>query len=215
MESLTEWVGVRTFFIVILAAGLTAYLIYRSVKNKKLTTFYSVAMALILILNTYSEYRLFETQIIGSKISAEISDNKKSHLKCQRFSEAFFDAQTFTKGFVSYAKPNTALMKYQLCKDLQSFFSSNKSQPTEQQTLALAILIHEAVHTGGEFSEAITECVTHKLYIPTAVKLGTPPLVAEQMLSTYQQVYHANQAQKYQYSEGDCDEHYLLPEQPE
>lgn len=210
MEALFAGIGVRTYFVVLLFAGLTAYLIYRKIHRKNLINFYSVVMCVILVLNGYNEIKLLYVQSIATEIVSEVSGNSKAHLKCQRLSSALFDASTTRKGEVMYAAPNTAVLKYEPCKDLGKFLLGNKVNPKDEEILSFAILLHESVHTSGEFEEAMTECLTHSIFVEEAVKAGVEESTANSMLLIYLDKYHKNQSNKYQYSEGLCREHPLI-----
>lgn len=114
---------------------------------------------------SYSEFKWQQLESQGSKIVQQVSGKPEGHLKCQRLSSALLDIDVMIGGYVSYDKPNTAVLKYEFCQDLKGFFKHK--EPTFNEFFSYHILLHEARHVEGYHNEADTECMaigSHSLY---------------------------------------------------
>lgn len=176
----------RLYFCYALIALICYLAIWRPVFLKKKLPAISLSLCgLLLAIVGWQEIQWQNMQAKGSEAVRAVSLNKEGYLKCQRFSEAFFDIHTTRAGSVSSARPNEAIVNYEQCLDLQNWLGGNKASGTPKQIQALHVLTHEAVHVAREHNEAITECTAINRDHITASTLGASKKFAQEVPQRY------------------------------
>lgn len=191
------------FLIFVVLTGAFSYVAYVYVKHRRVAIWVPLILLLSVAAPIVNEWETWQTEQLGSQVVTDVSEKKAGYLKCQRFFGAFFDARTSIRGSVSLDQPNEAFLKRSSCADLRSWLKSDKTNPSIEETTAVAILIHESVHVSGEFDESVTECLTQKQFIETVMKFKVPESVARSMLVRYVDEVYVNMPKKYQHS-SDC-----------
>jgi hypothetical protein len=90
-----------------------------------------------------------------------------------------------------------AHIKWEQCKDLRHYLHSDKRHPSFAHLQAVHVLTHEAVHTSGEKSEAVTECKAVQLDARTARLLGAPDDGARALAWAYWKTVYPNMPEGY------------------
>ena len=86
-----------------------------------------------------------QTQI-SKNVVAQITDNRKSQLQCQRLSEGFFDVWASEK--LIEVPENTVGLKYKVCGEILDYYKADpeaKPKPTLAQLEAMQLLSEESV----------------------------------------------------------------------
>ena len=179
--------GMRLYFCFALML-LAIYLsVWRPVFLKKKFPAISVVLTVILLgIFGWQEIQWQKVEWEGTAVVKEISGNKEGYLKCQRFSEAFFDVNTTRGGMVMSDAPNEAIVNYEQCQSIMGWMESGKKSMTSKELQSLHVLTHEAVHVAGERNEAVTECTAINRDNMTVSILGAPDALA---LETPQRYY--------------------------
>lgn len=134
-----------------------------------------VLVSLIFVVTAGFEAKWMYTQYQATKLVYEVSGNRSdASAECQRFTQAFLDAQISTLGFVAFSEDNKALIKYTQCQHWGDFVLSDKKNSTIEELVSVGVIIHEGYHVGGEFNEATTQCLTEKNYSYWLTSLGVP-----------------------------------------
>lgn len=120
-----------------------------------------------------------------SSVVDEISGKKGGKVHCQRLSEAFFDTKVSAAGHVSSDKPNVAVVNFQQCQHIFAWMENGKGEPTKDQTHAIHVLTHEAVHVSGQLNEAVTECTAINRDNITVRELGGSEEMGKRIASSY------------------------------
>lgn len=187
----------RIFFIITIVFCLI-WTIFRSWRSSGKPNWIIVAIiGFPLLFISWGEYKWQTNEAVGTEVVVQVSGNKDGVLKCQRLSEALFDASVATKGMVYFAEPDEATVKYNTCQDLFGWMDSNRQSATLMETQAIGVMIHEAVHVSGEFNESITECISMKKMANVLVSLGTEKPNAELIASTYRNEIHTKLSSQY------------------
>jgi len=111
-----------------------------------------------------------QVSLVSQGMSA-LTSNPEARADCQRFSEAFFNLGTYD-GFVYWDDPYTAIFANGSCRDVLRYATSNKSNPTLEQIMAVHLIAHETMHVEGHRTEADAECRAVQLNHLVAMKLG-------------------------------------------
>lgn len=180
--------------LVILAVVVVIY----GLKNQKRVSFLALAILLIPAgVAGYFEYNWQTNQAQISLALQKFTGIKDAKLSCQRLSEGFFDAWS-SKDTVDYG-PTSAGLKYQECSNLIAWYTSkDKSQPTEDQMVAIHVLVREAMRIMGQSNPSLQECyaMSEKNTEPLAEDLGATPDEARYIALYYQQHLHSKALNK-------------------
>ena len=180
------YIGIRTLALLGLLVLLVWAIIWPIWKLKqKPSLFWIVLLSGLIIGVGYFEAKWLIVQSQATQLTQEISKNEKGYAVCQRFTPAFLDAQMSTLGFVAYSEGNKSNIKYAQCKKFGEFLETDKTQLTEEHVLAVGVVIHEAIHVGGEYDEAVTQCLTMKQMPDVLKQYG----VSEQNSAIYADKY--------------------------
>lgn len=160
---LEGYIGVRPFFIFALFLLLAWVIFWPLIKSNQKPSVFWVAVVILSMAGVgFGEFKWVSVQNEATSLTKQVSGNPEGHVVCQRFTTAFMDAQVSTLGFVAYSEGNKSNVKYAQCKKWGEFLEANKKQLTDEHLLAVGVVIHEAYHVGGEFNEAVTQCLTMK-----------------------------------------------------
>jgi hypothetical protein len=97
---------------------------------------------------------------------------------------------------------DTALLTWQVCRDLRDWLGTDRRDPSLDQIIALHIVVHEAVHLTGQFNEGQAECAAMAQEAAAAESLGASPEVAALMVHRYRTEVYPHLTGGYQ--SGDC-----------
>jgi hypothetical protein len=184
-------------------------------------SFPTVTVALLLVLAVAAAYpavaRRREERRLASVASAIAG--VKVTVVCQTLSGAFVDAGA-EAGYVRWGPDgvpeHTAHIKWEQCKALRRYLRSLAAHPTREQLQAVHVLTHEAVHTSGEKSEALTECNAVQRDAETARRLGATDARARALAWLYWKTVYPDMPDGYRDAEcapgGTLDE--ALPTSP-
>ena len=184
-------VGVLTFVTVLLAIWLVRRVIRliepRGTVGFAVTALLVVAAAFLVSLGFEVRHQVAQAQ--ATAVVRDLTGNPDAHAACQRFTPDLLDLSQ-NAGSVQWDSPNVALLRRATCNDFFSWLTSRKTEPTLDQVTAVHIVVHEAVHVAGEYSEAITECTAIQNDARAAEHLGATPADAQALARMYyEQVY--------------------------
>lgn len=197
----------RIAMIALLSAWLIYYLVFEPFKNRpghryRPNWLMVPIISMILIPTAFTEYQWQVMEKQGSRIVQTLSKKEESNLSCQRFFNTLWDTKVSVQGYVDYSKPDTATLKWKQCKTLQTYLS-DPSAPTDEQTIAFQVLLHESMHVRGEQNEAATECAALQAHQDAAKKLGSPESSVLINLRHYMRVVYPNMPPQYR-DENSC-----------
>lgn len=176
----------RIIIVAILALALLYYLIWDPLMRKNQLNWLMIPFLSLLFLPLgLMELRWSLMEYKLSSVADDISGKKGAKVHCQRLSEAFFDTKVSAAGHVSSDKPNLAVVNYEQCQHIFSWMEKGKDEPTRDQTHAIHVLTHEAVHVSGQLNEAITECTAINRDHITVTKLGGSEELGHKIASSY------------------------------
>jgi hypothetical protein len=164
--------------------------------------FPTISVALLVVLAAVSAYPAFARHREERKLASVASTiaGVKVKVSCQTLGGAFVDAGA-EAGYVRWGPDgvpeHTAHIMWEQCKELRRYLHSNKRRPTFAQLQAVHVLTHEAVHTGGEKVEAITECKAVQRDAQTAQLLGAPEDGARALAWLYWKTVYPNMPDDY------------------
>lgn len=128
-------------------------------------------------------------QHVASGVVQDVSGKPDASASCVRRTADMLD-MTNTAGRVDYENMDVAVLRADTCVDLASWMAGSKTDPALDEVTAVHVLVHESVHVGGEFREAVTECVAMSLDAQVAESLGASHEDALALARTYaEQVY--------------------------
>lgn len=166
----------------------------------------SVGAAVPVIHHAQQEARFANaaTALIGTKVSVH----------CQTAGETFVDVSA-ELGYVKYnasGRPeHKTLIKREQCRDLVKYGNSNKTNPSQQQVIAVHVLTHEAMHMSGITDEAAAECAAVQRDARLARLLGASASAAATLAKMYWQSVYPYMPGDYRSAEcrsgGSLDEH--------
>lgn len=146
-----------------------------------------VVLGLVIGQQGWWEYQWFKQEAVLSTAAKSIG-GAEADVDCQRFGEALLFTRS-NLGEVQFGddgKPaKQTMIAWEVCKDFRDFLTGDKANPTHEQTVAIHVLTHEAVHMAGEKNEAATECYAMQLMPYVAQSLGVPQGKADEMSAWY------------------------------
>jgi hypothetical protein len=140
------------------------------------------------------------TQSLATAQTRFVSGRSDAVAVCTRRTPDLLDLSG-TAGMVRWDTPHVARLRADTCWRLATWIFSDKRGATEEQLVAVHVLVHEAVHVAGVHSEAVTECVAMGLDRSVAENLGASATVAAQMARTYREQVYPRMPTDYR---GDC-----------
>ena len=186
----------RLIVIGVLVAALLYLTVWKLWKRDEINLVSVVLIAAILVPTTVMEFRWNTLQSVGSNVVAHVSGKPSGYLKCQRFSESFFDGSA-RLGHVKTDKPDEAFLTEQTCQNLFSWMMSAKDEPTLKQVIAVQVLLHESLHVSGDYVESSAECHAMQEYADVAVQLGASAEEARSMVDKYYSEVYTKMGEKY------------------
>lgn len=176
----------RIIIVAILALALLYYLIWDTLVRKNSLNWLMIPLVSLLFLPLgLMELRWSMMEAKLSSVVDDISGRKGGKVHCQRLSEAFFDTKVSVAGHVSSDNPNTAVVNYEQCQHIFAWLERGKAEPSREQTHAIHVLTHEAVHVSGEYNESITECTAINRDYLTVKHLGGSEEMGRHIASSY------------------------------
>lgn len=97
------------------------------------------------------------TQARATALTRELTGNPDATSVCQRYAPDLLDLSR-NAGHVMSDTPNVAHLRRTTCYDFFSWLTSDMVDPTREQIVAVHVVVHEAMHVAGEFSEGTAEC---------------------------------------------------------
>ena len=188
----------RIIILILLALLLAYYIVMPLIKGDKPSRILCGLLVLALGICGVFEWRWQSAEAVGTAVVKSISGVEDGTLHCQRFSEGFFDPSVAKKGEVLYKNNTVAVIKYNTCQDLFEWIRSDKLTASKEQILSLGVLVHESIHVGGEYNEAMTECLTMQKLAAVAEELGASPEEAARIAKVYREEIHTLTPAKYQ-----------------
>lgn len=179
----------------------------KSVRNKRDDVSWRMSIAilslLVLSLTVLFEVRLQLANATMTSMSQQISGNPSVWARCERRAGDSLNAQlTSSAHGLAYFDKGFAILDSRRCHQFMDWYSSDKTDATDDQVWAVGVLTHESVHLEGEHNEAITECKTMERYARVASEvMGAPHDEAVRMSKVYERL-HLNTPREYQM---DCD----------
>ena len=152
--------------------------------------FPTISVALLLVLACVAAYPAVNRKREERRLAAAASviAGAKVDVVCQTLGGAFVDAGA-EAGYVRWrpdgVPEHVAHIKWEQCRDLRRYLRSDKRRPSMAQLVAVHVLTHEAVHTGGERSESRTECKAVQRDAQVARLLGAPDDGAKRLAWLY------------------------------
>ena len=133
-------------------------------------------------------------------LAASVIAGVHDRVACQTLGGAFVSVGA-EAGFVKWG-PNgepehVAHIMWDQCRALRGYLRSDKAHPTRDQLLAVHVLTHEAVHTGGEKSESRTECMAVQRDAQTARLLGASAQAARTLAWVYWKTVYPQMPEDY------------------
>ena len=190
-------IGVLTVLVVVFAVLSVRAVVrlirkIRSIWRKEggISLVYVVVMVVLWLgllgVSGFFEFRHQLAFYTASAVSRDVSGKSNAVARCQRRAVDMFNFMGFFYlGWVWSDKPNVAHLRTDTCGDFGDWLMSDKRQASREQIQALQVVIHEAVHIGGELNEARTECKAMDHYERVATGLGATREEARRMLEYY------------------------------
>ena len=142
---------------------------------------------------------------VYSTVAVDISGRKDATVRCQRFSEAWFDAD-LAAGKVQFIADGitapVAQVSWQTCRNLNGWEKSDKTNPTSEQIAAVHVLSHEIEHVRGTQNEADTECYAMQRNAAVAQQLGATERQGKILAFRYWSAIYPNMLDDYR--SADC-----------
>jgi len=184
-------VGVLTIVTLLLGVWVTRRVVRvirpRGTVGFAVTALVVAAVSFVAALGFELRHQVAQAQ--ATAVVRELSGNPDAHAACQRFTPDLLELSN-NAGSVSWDSPDVALLRRATCNDLFSWLVSRKAEPSLDQTIAVHIVVHEAIHVSGEINEAITECTAMQRDARAAELLGAQPVQARALaLTYYEQAY--------------------------
>jgi hypothetical protein len=151
----------------------------------------------------WMEYRWQQTEHTMTAAAALIA-GPDATVHCQRFTEALLYTRN-ARGLVEYGQTGPtreALITWETCQAFRDWLTSDKTNPTDAQILAVHILTHEAAHLRGERNEAAAECDAMQWMPLIAEHLGAPRQATARMSAWYLTAMYPRMPTAYQ--SGNC-----------
>lgn len=197
-----------------LGAGLTAlgWLVFRHLTGRRAPYLIGL-VCLLLLCGTVVEVRHRRMEARYTAAVKDLLDRKDAFVICERFSGALVNVWN-RAGYVAWtpdgSKPSRADLTWDTCRTLRSW--DPKAEPTTDQTIALHVLTHEAMHLDGHYGEADAECAAMQHDAEMAHLLGATPEVGQHLAETYYRNVYPRMREGY--TSGDCKQDGLLDATP-
>ena len=165
-------------------------------------SFPTVSVAFLLVLACVAAYpgvaRRREERRLAA--AATVIAGAKVRVLCQTLGGALVDVGA-EAGYVRWGPDgvpeHVAHIKRDQCAALRGYLHSGKLHPSAAQLVAVHVLTHEAVHTGGEKSESRTECMAVQRDAETARLLGAPDEGAKALAWLYWKTVYPDMPEDY------------------
>ncbi len=147
----------------------------------------AVGLTILVVLTTVAlgfEGRHQWVQAEAAHVVRVVSGNPHGTARCQRFSGDLLDLSS-NQGFVSYDHSDVARLRRDVCNDLSGWVLTGSGAPTSAQAIAVHVVVHEAMHVGGDVNEASAECHAMQHDAQAAVLLGASPSDAARLVTRY------------------------------
>lgn len=155
---------------------------------------------LILLPAVFFEVRLQFSNATITGIVRQISGNPSVRARCQRgMGDMFRSEITYYAHGVAYIDQGLMIVDSRRCHDFVDWYFSDKTNASDEDVWAVAVLVHETVHLEGEWNEAVTECKAMAKYEKVASEiLGAPRDEARRMSDIYRNKLHLHTPRDYQ-----------------
>lgn len=141
------------------------------------------------------------TQERATAVTRELTGNPDATASCERYSAHLFNL-SHDLGHVMSDEPNVAHLRRDTCNDFADWLLSDKHDPSAAQVQALHVVVHEAMHVGGQYNEAMAECSAMQHDAEAAEFLGASPADARALAESYYQTVYPLMPTDYR--TGDC-----------
>ena len=196
----------RIVFLLVPLAIVIAWLAWKTTRPVTFTSLPRPALyvligllGLLLVQQSYMEFRWISTERTATDVARQIA-GEQSAVHCQRMTEAMLYASA-DRGRVEMKRAGapepTAMLTWEVCRDLRDWLGSDRQHPSLEQITALHILVHEAVHLTGQFNEGATECTAIAEDAAIARQLGASEDVATRMARRYRNEVYPRLATEY------------------
>lgn len=179
-------IGVLTVVVALLAAWFArrALLLHRAWGPDRPWAAGVLVLALVLLVTaTGFEARHQWVQARATGVVQAVSGVPGSSARCQRFTADLVDVSAYS-GFVSYDSV-VAELRRSVCHDLAGWVLTGSGPASPDQVRAVHVLVHEAMHVAGEFSEGRAECTAMQHDAAAAELLGASAQDAAALASAY------------------------------
>ncbi len=147
----------------------------------------AVGLTILVVLTTVAlgfEGRHQWVQAEAAHVVRVVSGNPHGTARCQRFSGDLLDLSS-NQGFVSYDHSDVAQLRREICNDMSGWLLTGSGAPTPAQAIAVHVVVHEAMHVGGDVNEASAECHAMQHDAQAAVLLGASRTDAARLVTLY------------------------------
>lgn len=164
---------------------------------------YRVFMVIVLLviaaLPFYIEFRQQQTNAYATRVAQYVVKSDKVYARCQRSLADMLETKTIGwNGWVETgADPYKANLSSNVCGNFSAWLRSDKRRATDDQAIALQVVIHESVHLTGEHNESETEYKASELYEEIAVSLGASRTEAKRMNEFYKSEINPRKPENY------------------
>lgn len=179
-------IGVLTVVVALLAAWSAhrALLLHRAWGPDRSWAAGVLVLALVLLVTAAGfETRHQWVQARATGVVQAVSGVPGSSARCQRFTADLVDVSVYS-GFVSYDS-DVAQLRRSVCNDLAGWVLTGSGPASPDQVRAVHVLVHEAMHVAGEFTESRAECTAMQHDAAAAELLGASPQDAAALASAY------------------------------
>ncbi|TXG76138.1 hypothetical protein E6P97_04140 [Patescibacteria group bacterium] len=150
-------------------------------------------------LPAYLEFRIQFANAYASSMTRKVVGNNEVHARCQRGLADMLEIKSISYAGWVEGKPGTkrSNLTSQICGHLISWVLSDKQHASRDQLIALHVVIHEAVHLTGEYSEAETEYKTTEYFEGVVVSMGASQSEAKRMNDYYKSEVNPHMPEAY------------------
>lgn len=131
-----------------------------------------------------------QTERAATDVTRELIDDPGAYVVCEGLWASMFSTGMYG-GWVDYDQPNRSNLARETCGHLRSYLNSDKTDPSDDEIVAVHVVTHEAAHLQGVEIEQEAECWAVQHNEQTALLFGASPQDAAALANRYANVlYH-------------------------
>jgi hypothetical protein len=148
-------------------------------------------------ITNYTDYATDEKYVecMASAVAREVT-SRDTHAFCLSSSSVKSQLKPDNSGWTEWGE-NEFVLQQNVCQNFYSWLKSDRQHLSNDQGIALQVIIHEAIHVSGEHNESNTECKSMQVYEKTVASLGISSNEATRFISYYKSNYNPRLSEAY------------------